>query len=169
VLLQQPGSRFVVLGEGPDLPAMKGAVSAAGLDRNFAFRGYQPREALKEAYEAMEVLVLPSRREGLPLSLLEACAMGVCVAAFSVGGIPEVIVHGQNGLLAQPGDTGDLAAQIVALRQDTQLAARLRSQARATVVSHFGIRTQVRQLESVYAEVLGSGPPRNPDRPVPKS
>jgi glycosyltransferase involved in cell wall biosynthesis len=154
VILQQPDIRFVVLGEGPDLPAMKTAVEAAGLGENFDFRGYQTQEELKKVYRAVDVLVLPSRREGLPMTILEACSMEVCVAAFSVGGVPEIITHGRNGLLAQPGNIAELAAQILALRQDALLSARLRSNGRATVVNRFSVQAQVRELEAVYADTL---------------
>jgi glycosyltransferase involved in cell wall biosynthesis len=164
---KEPGIRFVVLGEGPDLPAMRAAVASAGLSLNFDFRGYQPPTELKTAYRTMDVLALPSRREGLPMALLEACAMGVCVAAFSVGGIPEVIVHGQNGLLAKPGDTGDLAAQILTLRQDAPLAARLRKNARTTVENHFSVQAQVRQLETIYADTLKPGHLKGPNQVKP--
>jgi glycosyltransferase involved in cell wall biosynthesis len=159
---RDPDSVFVVLGDGPDLPAMREAVAAAGLGNRFDFRGFRPPAELKAAYRAMDVLVLPSRREGLPLALLEACAMGVCVAAFSVGGVPELITHGRNGLLAEPGNTEDLARQILTLRQDPALRDRLREQARATVVSHFSVVAQVRKLEAVYAETLIDLPGRSP-------
>jgi glycosyltransferase involved in cell wall biosynthesis len=80
--------------------------------------------------------------------------MEVCVAAFSVGGVPEIITHGRNGLLAQPGNIAELAAQILALRQDALLSARLRSNGRATVVNRFSVQAQVRELEAVYADTL---------------
>lgn len=151
-----PGNRFVVIGEGPELAAMKGAAEAAGLGASFDFRGYQDAESLKAAYSGIDVLALPSRREGLPMAVLEACAMGVSVAAYSVGGVPEIIAHGQNGLLAQPGNMGELAGRIVAIRQDEGLGARLGSQARAVIVERFSVQAQVRQLEAVYEAFLNS-------------
>ncbi|MEI6562940.1 MAG: glycosyltransferase family 4 protein [bacterium] len=167
VALQQPDSRFVVVGEGPDLPAMKDAVDSAGLSRNFDFRGYLSPENLKFAYPSMDVLVLPSRCEGLPMSILEACSMGVCVAAFSVGGVPEIISHGQDGLLAKPGNTGEMASQIVTLLQDKLLSARLRRAARTTIETRFSLQAQVRQLEAVYVEVLKADQCKDPDYIMP--
>ncbi len=158
VFLQQPRSRFVVVGEGPDLPAMKESVVSAGLSDNFDFLGYQPPAALKVAYMSMDVLLLSSRREGLPMAVLEACAMGVCVAAFAVGGVPEVIVHGQNGLLAQPGNTDDLAAQVLTLKLDASLSRTIRNNARATVENRFSVQSQVRQLEAVYKDMVKGDP-----------
>ncbi|MEI8121170.1 MAG: glycosyltransferase [bacterium] len=167
VALQQPDSRFVVVGEGPDLPAMKEAVTSAGLNRIFEFRGYQSPEALKLAYPAMDVIVLPSRCEGLPMSILEACSMGVCVAAFSVGGVPEIITHGQDGLLAKSGNIGDLASLIVTLRQDESLAARLRRAARTTVETRFSVQVQVRKLEEVYVGMMKADQRKDPDFTLP--
>jgi glycosyltransferase involved in cell wall biosynthesis len=168
VFLKKPDSRFVVIGEGPDLPAMKTAVAEAGLSGNFDFRGYHLPEALKRAYPGLDVLVLPSRCEGLPMTILEAFTMGVCVTAFSVGGIPEVVIHGHNGLLAPPGNVTDLAAQILALRQDSCLSARLRINAKADVASHFSVQAQVRKLEAVYRNMLQADPDKilNSARPT---
>lgn len=160
IVRQQGGCRFWVLGEGPELPAMTVAVEAAGLADSFDFRGHQPPEALRAAYRDIDVLALTSRREGMPMAILEACAMGVCVAAFSVGGVPEIISHGQNGLLAQPGNIGELAGHIVSMRNDQRSRTRLRRQARESVVEHFSVLNQVRQLESVYAELLDGGHPK---------
>ncbi len=151
-----PGNRFVVIGEGTELSAMKNAAEASGLGDSFDFRGFQSPENLRAAYSGIDVLALPSRREGLPMAVLEACAMGVCVAAFSVGGVPEIITHGQNGLLAQPGNIGELAGQIVSFRQDGRLGDRLRSLARASIVERFSVQAQVRQLEAVYEACLNS-------------
>ena len=164
IFLQHPLTRFVVVGEGPDLPAMKETVVSAGLGNNFDFLGYQPPKALKMAYMSMDALLLSSRREGLPMAVLEACAMGVCVAAFAVGGVPEIIVHGQNGLLAQPGNTDDLATQVLTLKQDVSLSRTIRSNARATVVSRFSVQSQVRQLEAVYADMVKGGQNKGLDR-----
>jgi len=167
ITLQQPDSRFVVVGEGPDLTAMKEAVISAGLNRNFEFRGYQSPDTLKLTYPALDVLVLPSRCEGLPMAILEACSTGVCVAAFSVGGVPEIITHGQDGLLAKPGNIGDLASLIVTLRQDESLAARLRRAARTTVENRFSVQVQVRKLEAVYVEMMKADQRKDPDFTMP--
>ena len=152
-----PGSRFVVIGEGSELSAMKDAAEAAGLGDSFDFRGFQPPEIIRSVYPCIDVLALPSRREGLPMAVLEACAMGVCVAAFSVGGVPEIITHGHNGLLAQPGNIGELAGHILSLRRDKLLGDKLRRHARESIVEQFSVRNQVRQLEVVYAKLLDGG------------
>jgi glycosyltransferase involved in cell wall biosynthesis len=70
--------------------------------------------------------------------------------------VPEIITHGQNGLLAQPGNIGELAGQIVSFRQDGRLGDRLRSLARASIVERFSVQAQVRQLEAVYEACLNS-------------
>ena len=157
VVRQQRDSRFWVLGEGTELPAMKDAVDAAGLSCLFEFRGHQSPETLRAVYPCIDVLALPSRREGLPMAVLEACAMGVCVAAFSVGGVPEIITHGYNGLLAQPGNIGELAGHILSLRRDKLLCDKLRRHARESIVEQFSVQNQVRQLEVVYAKLLDGG------------
>jgi len=101
---------------------------------------------------ASDALVLGSSLEGLPLSVLEAQACGVPVVAYPTAGIPEVVTHGETGLLAQPGDHRDLAAQLARLLSDAVLRERLGAAGRARVLAEGTLALQAdRQAELLRA------------------
>lgn len=115
------GLPLVVVGDGPL--------------RSLAPRtlGFLPHDRLQQLYARAAVVVLPSRQEGLPVSLLEAMAHGCPIVATSVGGIPQLIEHGHSGLLVPPRDPAALRTAIEALLADPELGRRMGNAARARV------------------------------------
>jgi glycosyltransferase involved in cell wall biosynthesis len=116
----------------------------------------------------LDIAVLPSLREAQGISILEAMARGKPVVASAVGGIPEVITDGVDGLLVPPADPAALADTIIRLLTDASLRTRLGESGRATAAERFSIDAQVRRIEGVYDEelaragVVQAGPPRPP-------
>jgi glycosyltransferase involved in cell wall biosynthesis len=104
---------------------------------------------------AADVVVNPSDVEGLPVALLEALALERPVVATAVGGVPALIEDQKTGLLVAPGDPKALATAIDRLLTDRSLAGRLAAAGNFAVLSHHGIEQMVRDIESVYSEVLG--------------
>jgi len=158
VLDRKPGCLFMVIGEGPAGPAMQAAVEAHGMTQDFRFAGYLERDELRTAYESMDVLLLTSHTEGLPITVLEAAASGVCVVATRVGGVPELVTHGQNGLLAEAGDAETLSKHVQEVAADPELAERLRSNGRRVVAEEFSIESRVVKIEEIYERMVPSGP-----------
>jgi glycosyltransferase involved in cell wall biosynthesis len=103
------------------------------------------------------VFVLPSRDEGLPLSMLEAMSYGLTCVVSSVGGIPEVIINRVNGLLVDPLDVERLVAAVELAVCDAELSRVLGAEARRTVLAGFSSECVALGLERVYGEVLGGG------------
>lgn len=151
------GYGFVVIGEGPEEARARRAAATSGRADRFRFTGFIGVEDLRREYAGMDALLLTSRNEGLPVAVLEACAAGVCVVATDVGGVGEIITHGENGLLAAPGNVEQLAAHVAALRGDPALAERLRSRALNTVRERFSPASCVAGVQDVYASALGEG------------
>ena len=112
-----------------------------------------PREDMPDVLRACHAWVLPSRGEGLPLSLLEAMSAGLAVVATDVGGIPEVLSDGVNGVLVRPDDPAALAAGIRRALADRE---RLTRAARALVVEDFSAETMVIRHEKLFASLTGS-------------
>jgi glycosyltransferase involved in cell wall biosynthesis len=105
------------------------------------------------------VFILPSYNEGLPMALLEAMSWGLPVITTPVGGIPELVISGTNGLLVNPGDIAGLSAALQSLVASEQLRLQLGNAARATVMP-FEIGKYFSQLASVYMQCRSERPYR---------
>jgi glycosyltransferase involved in cell wall biosynthesis len=102
----------------------------------------------------MDVFAFPSIAEGFGLALVEAMACGVCVVASAAGGIPEVVADGVSGLLVPPGDHAALAAAILRLLTDCELAQRVSANAIRVVSDSFGIEKMASQVSDLYQRLL---------------
>jgi glycosyltransferase involved in cell wall biosynthesis len=102
----------------------------------------------------MDIFVLSSLTEGLPLSLLEAMAFSLPVVASAVGGVPEVIEHGVSGLLVAPGNATELAHGIAYLLDNPGRAGEMGKKAHQRVVQHFDASKMVEQTAYLYYNLL---------------
>src|SRR5262249_9521442 len=100
------------------------------------------------------IAVLPSRREGLPLSLLEAAACGRAMVASDVPGCREIVRHGETGLLVPPDDPGALADAIATLAESPHLRAQYGRAARAVAVERFSASSIGRQIVELYRSLM---------------
>jgi glycosyltransferase involved in cell wall biosynthesis len=116
------------------------------------FCGYQSNVPVVLA--ATNILLLPSHREGLPLAIVEAMLSQVPVIAASVGGIPEIITHGQNGLLFEAGDIRTLATLIRELVGDTNLRQQLAQAGHHTAIERFLVGRMVDETEAYYKSIV---------------
>jgi sugar transferase (PEP-CTERM/EpsH1 system associated) len=98
------------------------------------------------------MFVLPSRSEGIPLTVLEAMARGLPIVATRVGGLPEVVIEGETGFLVPPSDPAALAAAMVRLFRDEILGYRMGEAGRRRVEQAFDIRRMVHEYETLYLE-----------------
>lgn len=155
IAAEEPECRFVVAGEGPERAAMETLAREVALGERMEFLGHVESLRLRELYKGIDVLLLTSQTEGLPIAVLEACAMGTPVVATGVGGVPELVVDGQTGLLAPAGDVEGLARAVLRLLREPPLAARLATDARSRVEQQFSLDTMVSRTEAVYARLLG--------------
>ena len=127
-----PGLRVVVAGPGPEEARLRSLAAELGLGEAFALLG--ERSDIGAVLAAADAFCLPSRYEGLPLSVLEAMQAGLACVATNVGGIPDLIRDGENGLLAEPAAPA-LAAALGRLLTDPGLRARLGAAASAHVAA----------------------------------
>ena len=154
---RHPHVRFAVVG-GNNVDRgyqeeLKRLTKRLGLEDRVLFTGF--RVDVPDLLAALSVVVSPSLGlEGLSNSLLESMAAGVPVVATRVGGTPEIIDDGENGLLVPPGDPEALAAAITRLLQDKMTATRLRESARRRVFSRYSLEQAVASTERLYDELL---------------
>jgi glycosyltransferase involved in cell wall biosynthesis len=145
-----PGLRVICAGEG-DVEAVAERARGLGLSDAVTFPGWVGG-AEKEAWlQSATVFVLPSYAEAMPMALLEAMAAGVPTLSTAVGGIPDVVTDGVNGILIAPGDVAALERQLRRLLEDRKLASRLAAAARDTVRLRFAADRVLARLERVYA------------------
>ncbi|WP_437182437.1 glycosyltransferase family 4 protein [Pseudomonas xantholysinigenes] len=148
VCQRHPQVHAVMLGEGPERDLLQARIDAAGLTTRITLPGFQ--RDMRSWMARLDALVISSRTEGTPMILLEAMQDGVPVVAFGVGGIPDVIEHGHNGLLASPLATSELGAHLEALLQDPEQAAELIARARRTQRERYHLPTLAQRWALVY-------------------
>lgn len=135
------GARFVICGGGSLSGAMLRAVDAAGLSEKFDFRGWVVGADKLAALAEADVLVLPSRREGMPNALLEAMASGLPVVATRVGAIEDTVADGAHGYLVDPENIYALGAALVRARHDVQALTAMGAEARQRVIAYHDVRS----------------------------
>jgi glycosyltransferase involved in cell wall biosynthesis len=154
VVKSQPDTKFCVVGTDPNLPRMQALCSRLKVFENFEFTGWMPNEKLQQLYRRASVFVMPSLVEAFGVVFLEAMACGTPVIGAQVGGIPELIKHGENGLLVKPDNPDELAAALLAVLGDQDLFARLSEKGRVTA-QQFGIDQMLACTRKIYDLVLG--------------
>ena len=144
--------RLLVVGDGELRPELESAVTVRRLHERVRFLGM--RRDLGDLLAAMDIFVLPSLWEGLPLSLLLAMGAGLPVVATRVAGIPEVVDDEVTGLLVPAGDPAALGSALARLRADAVQRKRLGAAARAAVLPRFGVDAFVRATTGLYDRLL---------------
>ena len=143
-----PDAVFLIVGDGEMRPALEAQARALGLMGRVRFLGF--RKDLPRIYADLDIVVLSSLNEGLPVSLIEAMASGCIVASTSVGGVPDLIEDGETGFLAPPQDPGALAATIARALDARERWPAISERARASALERFHIQRLVADIEALY-------------------
>lgn len=156
-----PDARLVVVGDGPLRARCEGRASELGLHAEFV--GWLPPEAVRERLRRARALCVPSRRapngdaEGLPTVIPEAGAEGLPVVGTRHSGIPEAVIDGRTGLLADEGDVDGIAHGLISVLSDDDLWRRLSAGAHDNVRRNFSPERQTAALEGLYDRALSHG------------
>jgi glycosyltransferase involved in cell wall biosynthesis len=145
-------THLIVVGDGDLRDDLRRRVAELGLRSRVHFVG--ARRDLGDLLSAMDLFVLPSLWEGLPLSLVLAMGAGVPVVATSTAGVPEAVEDGLTGLLVPPGDAASLGCAMARLVTNPGLGRRLAEAARAAVVPRFGVDGYVASVAALYDRLL---------------
>jgi glycosyltransferase involved in cell wall biosynthesis len=149
---RHPEFRFVMVGDGPDRVAIEREIATRHLESQFTLLGV--RRDATSLMAAFDVFVLSSLSEGIPRVILEAMAVSVPVVATAVGGVSEVVVHGETGLLVAPGDPMAMADAVELVCHDEVQRDRLTSEA-AHRIGEFDVDEMIRGAQSMYEELVG--------------
>lgn len=151
-----PNFVLLVAGEGEQLSFLEKEATSLGIASNVKFLGF--RSDIPSILEAMDVFILPSLSEGLPLSVLEALALQIPVVATNVGGIPEVIEEGVTGYLVPPRNPEALADNILSLLRHPEVAINIGRAGRRKMEKSFRLEKMIKDYQSLYE---GSQPNRH--------
>ncbi|MCS7301928.1 MAG: N-acetyl-alpha-D-glucosaminyl L-malate synthase BshA [Bacteroidota bacterium] len=143
---------LVLVGDGPDRAEAEHLCRTLNLCDAVRFVGKVVATA--ELLSAADIFLLPSQNESFGLAALEAMSCGVPVVASNVGGIPEVVTHGHNGYLAEPGDIKRMARYCIELATNPKKWQRFSSAARTAAVERFSVEHVVPQYEQLYRRLL---------------
>jgi len=150
---RRPDVTFVIAGSGPLEPTL--LTLARNLDlQNVLFLGH--RDDSYDVLRLMDVFVLPSLNEGIPMVLLEALALARPVVASRVGGIPDIVEHETSGLLSEPGNAHDVAQKCLSLLDDQERAQRLGMQGRSRIEERFSAGVMASTMADVYRTLVAS-------------
>jgi N-acetyl-alpha-D-glucosaminyl L-malate synthase BshA len=148
-------ARLLLVGEGPELPAVRNRVEELGLAGAVDFLGHV--DELQNVLPLADVLLLPSHHESFGLVALEAMACGVVPVVTSRGGAEDFVVDGVNGYLRDPEDVAGMVSAVLRLLEDEPHRQQLAEEARRDAAADFGAPCVVKQYLALYDRLLASG------------
>jgi colanic acid/amylovoran biosynthesis glycosyltransferase len=153
--LREQGVSFAMrfVGDGPERTSLEDLSQELGLEEFIHFTGVLGQDEVKKEYEKADFFVLPSFAEGVPVVLMEAMAMTIPVISTRITGIPELIDHGTDGLLATPGDVDDLASQLHLLLEDRAFGERLGAAGRNKVSEKYSQEKNNAELAEIFIQL----------------
>ncbi|MBA3886298.1 MAG: glycosyltransferase family 4 protein [Acidobacteria bacterium] len=151
VVREVPDARFVIAGEGELRESLERQIREHNLEKHVFLAGFRPD--VLSLHKAFDIFVMSSVTEGLGTSLLDAMAAGKPIVATRAGGIPEVVVDGETGLLVQPRDHRGMAEALVRLLQDERLRRRMADAGLARARAQFSAERMVLETLNVYRRV----------------
>lgn len=148
-----PDLLFVIVGDGPDREKLMQMAKDLKMAKSVAFTG--ARKDMPGVYASLDVFVLASVAEGMPMALLEAMASGRPVVATAVGAVPEIVASGKTGMLVQPKDAAGLANAIATLVRGPALRDRVARSGQTAVRERFSSQVMTQRYCQLYADLLG--------------
>lgn len=148
---QRPGTRFLIVGDGPYRTVLKKLAGGTGINDRITFTGFV--EDVYTLMAALDLLVISSLWEGFGLTAIEAMTLGVPVVATEVGGLPEVVRHGETGLLVPPANAAALAKSIVWMLDHPREAGEMAQKGGDIVRREFTAGEMARRTVDLYRKV----------------
>jgi glycosyltransferase involved in cell wall biosynthesis len=160
VLAECPGTRFIVVGDGPDLAMLKALSAEIGINDSVSFVGR--REDMPAVYASLDVMVSSSRQEGLPMAILEGMASGLPLVAMAVGDVPSLVLERHTGILVPSENVELLAAGMIELVRNYALREQFSAAARDRIQKEFSAERMAKEYLRVYEDVIASGKNSSP-------
>lgn len=153
VVVRYPNARLILAGKGALEQSLRERVYSKGLTNSVDFAGEMPHHMVPDLLSRCDIFVMPSLREALGVSAIEALSMEIPVVATWVGGIPEVVRDSVTGFLVPPGSPDALAEAILRLAEDENLRQRMGREGRRDMIERYEWRECVDRMVAVYRDV----------------
>src|ERR1700733_180831 len=158
VLREWPQTEFWFAGHG-NLKDAKKQAENLGIEDHVRLLGWVSSSELEDIYDQVDLFCLPSYNEGVPMSVLEAMSHGLPVICTRVGGLPDVVKQGSNGMFVEPGSAESIADMILHLLREPELAASLARAGRKTVQESCSLELVADRLEEIYRNLSAAPTP----------
>lgn len=152
ILEKKPETRFILAGDGPLLQELVDTAREMGIQKHVMFLGF--RDDPVDVINALDVFVVCSHNEGIPMVLLEAMALGKAVVATKVGGIPEIIRNDISGLLVEPGDVEGLASACMRILDKPAVRKKLENESEKRIKEQFTSEVQRERVLRMYHQLM---------------
>jgi glycosyltransferase involved in cell wall biosynthesis len=152
LLPQFPRTRFMLIGEGPERSTLESLAQKLGINGHVIFTGHL--NDMPTLYASLDICVLPSLKEGMPMTILEAMAAGKPVVCTAVGEIPNVVNTGMEGILIRPGSVAELSNALAQLLGDADLRERMGKMGREKVHRYFSADAMAASYVAMYNQVV---------------
>jgi len=149
-----PQTLLRIAGEGPQRCQLEDLTEKLGIAENIEWLGQIPNANVSDFYQSVDIVVIPSRQESFGVTAVEGSACARPVIASRVGGLTEVIIEGETGLLVSPENISELGEAMERLIKDPSLRDKLGRQGRANVLKNYDWQQNVTQMEVVYKRLL---------------
>ncbi len=152
ILEKTPEVRFLLVGDGPLKQELEGMTQNLGIDKEVIFPGF--RDDIIDIINCLDIFVISSYHEGIPIALLEAMALKKAIVATAVGGINEIIENDVSGILVNPGDSPALAEACIKVLDDINIKKKLENEAPKRINSEFSVEIQKSYFLKIYRELI---------------
>lgn len=152
VIESSPNAKFYIVGDGPLKEELSELAKQLTIQNNVVFLGF--REDSEALMKQFDIFCLPSLSEGLSSAILAAMANGLPVVATDVGGIPELVVHGETGYLVPPNDPLELAGALKSLIENEELRLSMGKAGRVRISERFTVGQKLDSTEAIYTQLL---------------
>ena len=143
-----PKVKLILLGEGVDEEYLRLHAKKLSLQDNVLFCGYQSN--IDVYINLVDFIIVPSLSEGIPNIVLEGMAMNKPVISTNVGGIPEIIQHGQNGWLVEPGKPEQISSMLIELLNSKEKVKKITDVAQDSLFPKFSVETRINKFIEIY-------------------
>jgi len=153
-ICEEIGNIRLIVGGVGEVERMCQEIGHHGISDHVEYQGWLEPEDRDNLLSTVDILVLPSYIEGMPMTILEAMSFGIPVVSTRVGGVPDIVIDGETGFLIEPGNLEQLHNKLSILAQDYALRRKLGLKGRSAIEERHTIDVSIRRIEAIYESLI---------------